>query len=92
MARDRWDPTQLPDLGGKRYLVTGSTAGLGFFSCLQLAGAGAHVIMTGRNPNRLAAARVAELEQTQAFDAAGSPAEADVPLPFATPPSAALTF
>ena len=37
-------------------------------------------------------ARVAELEQTQALDAVGSPAEADVPLPFATPPSAALTF
>ena len=35
------------------------------------------------------AARVAELEQTQAFDAAGSPAEADVPLPFASPPGAA---
>lgn len=38
------------------------------------------------------AARVAELQQTQAFDAAGSPAEADLPLPFATPPSAALTY
>ena len=38
------------------------------------------------------AARVAELQQTQAFDAAGSPAEADLPLPFATPPGAALTF
>ena len=38
------------------------------------------------------AARVAELEQTQAFDAAGNPAEADVPLPFATPPGVALTF
>ena len=38
------------------------------------------------------AARVAELEQTQAFDAVGSPAEADVPLPFATPPGVALTF
>ena len=38
------------------------------------------------------AARVAELEQTQAFDAAGSPAEADVPLPFATPLGVALTF
>lgn len=38
------------------------------------------------------AARVAELEQAQAFDAVGSPAEADVPPPFATPPSAALTF
>jgi len=38
------------------------------------------------------AARVAKLEQAQAFDAVGSPAEADVPLPFATQPSAALTF
>lgn len=63
MARGRsdpqWDPERLPDLTGRRYLVTGSTAGLGFFSSLQLAGAGAHVIMTGRNPNRLAAARAA---------------------------------
>ena len=41
---------------------------------------------------RAEAARVAELEQTQALDAVGSPAEADVPLPFATPPSAALAF
>ena len=41
---------------------------------------------------RAEAARVAELEQTQAFDAAGSPAEADVPLPFATPPGVSLTF
>jgi NAD(P)-dependent dehydrogenase (short-subunit alcohol dehydrogenase family) len=61
VARDDWDPGQLPDLTGRRYLVTGSTAGLGFFSSLQLAGAGAHVIMTGRNPNRLAAARAAVL-------------------------------
>ena len=28
----------------------------------------------------------------QALDAVGSPAEADVPLPFATPPGVALTF
>ena len=38
------------------------------------------------------AARVAEPEQTQALDAVGSPAEADVPLPFATPPGVALSF
>ncbi|MBN9223211.1 MAG: dehydrogenase [Microbacterium sp. SCN 70-27] len=63
MARDTWDPTQLPDLTGRRYLVTGSTAGLGFFASLQLAGAGAHVIMTGRNPNRLASARAAVRRQ-----------------------------
>jgi|GEM_PF-4024561 len=34
----------------------------------------------------------AELEQARALDDVGSPAEADVPLSFATPPSAALTF
>ncbi|MFT4051348.1 MAG: SDR family NAD(P)-dependent oxidoreductase [Microbacterium sp.] len=59
MGRDLWDPADLPDLGGRRYLVTGSTAGLGFFASLQLAEAGAHVIMTGRNPNKLATARAA---------------------------------
>ena len=41
---------------------------------------------------RAEAARVADLEQTQAFDAAGSRAEADVPLPFATLPGVALSF
>jgi len=38
------------------------------------------------------AARVAELEQTHARDGVGYQAEADVPLPFATPPGVALTF
>ena len=38
------------------------------------------------------AARVAELEQTQAVNVVGFQAEPDVPLPLATPPSAALTF
>ena len=41
---------------------------------------------------RAEAARVSELEQTQALDDVGSPAEADVPLPFATPPGVALSF
>ena len=59
VARDDWDPEQLPDLSGRRYLVTGSTRGLGFFASLQLAGAGGHVVMTGRNPHRLATARAA---------------------------------
>ncbi len=62
---DDWDPGRLPDLGGRRYLITGSNKGLGFFAALQLAGAGAHVVMTGRNPNRLAAARAAVLRQVE---------------------------
>lgn len=59
MARPDWDPQHLPDLHGRAYLVTGSNAGLGYFATEQLAAAGAHVIMTGRHPNRLAAARAA---------------------------------
>lgn len=59
MARTEWDPENLPDLTGRSYLVTGATRGLGFFSCVQLAAAGAHVVLTGRNPNALAAAKAA---------------------------------
>jgi NAD(P)-dependent dehydrogenase (short-subunit alcohol dehydrogenase family) len=54
-----WNARELPDLAGRTYLITGSNAGLGYFSAEQLSGAGAHVIMTGRSPNRLAAAKAA---------------------------------
>ena len=54
-----WDPRALADLRGRVYLITGSNRGLGFFAAEQLARAGARVIMTGRNPNRLTAARAA---------------------------------
>lgn len=57
--RPDWDPENLPDLSGRTYLVTGSNAGLGFFSCEQLVRAGATVFMTGRSPNRLMDARAA---------------------------------
>lgn len=63
VVHDLWDPELLPDLHGNRYLITGSNAGLGFFSSVQLAAAGAHVIMSGRNPNRLSAARTAVLRE-----------------------------
>jgi NAD(P)-dependent dehydrogenase (short-subunit alcohol dehydrogenase family) len=59
VARTAWDPRRLPDLNGRRYLVTGSTRGLGYFATEQLVRAGAHVILTGRNPNRLASAHAA---------------------------------
>ncbi len=62
----------LPDLTGRRYLITGSNAGLGFFSAIQLAEAGAHVVMTGRNPNRLAAARAAVLRQIPEAEGRGT--------------------
>lgn len=55
-TRRGWDPQNLPPQDGRTYLVTGANAGLGYFACEQLARAGAHVIMSGRHPNRLAAA------------------------------------
>src|SRR5436190_12086202 len=46
------------DLGleGKRALVTGSTAGIGFAAARALAAEGAHVTVNGRTPARVAAA------------------------------------
>jgi NAD(P)-dependent dehydrogenase (short-subunit alcohol dehydrogenase family) len=48
----------IPDLLGKVALVTGATGGLGLETARMLAGAGAHVILTGRNEDKgLAALR-----------------------------------
>ncbi|GLI27544.1 oxidoreductase [Agromyces rhizosphaerae] len=58
-----WYPTALPPLGGRTYLVTGANAGLGFFTSARLAGAGAHVVLSGRSPERLAAAVAAIRER-----------------------------
>ena len=51
-----WYPPPLRPQSGLRYLVTGANAGLGFFTAARLAGAGAHVVMSGRSPERLDAA------------------------------------
>jgi NAD(P)-dependent dehydrogenase (short-subunit alcohol dehydrogenase family) len=44
----------MPDLHGRTALVTGVTGGLGHHTALELARAGAHVILTARNESRLA--------------------------------------
>jgi len=54
-----WYPLALPSQSGRRYLVTGANAGLGFFTAARLAGAGAHVVLSGRSPERLEAAMAA---------------------------------
>jgi NAD(P)-dependent dehydrogenase (short-subunit alcohol dehydrogenase family) len=54
-----WYPIALPSQAGRRYLVTGANRGLGFFIAARLAGAGAQVVLTGRSPERLAAAATA---------------------------------
>ncbi len=51
--------------------MTGANKGLGYFASEQLAGAGARVVMTGRNPNRLAAARAAVHRRVPDAEAGG---------------------
>lgn len=51
-----WYPIALPPQAGRRVLVTGANAGLGFFTAARLAGAGAHVVLSGRSAERLDAA------------------------------------
>jgi NAD(P)-dependent dehydrogenase (short-subunit alcohol dehydrogenase family) len=48
--------TTLPDLGGKTAVVTGATGGIGLWTALGLARAGAEVTITGRSRPRLDAA------------------------------------
>ena len=44
-----WTIDEIPPLNGKLAVVTGATGGLGFETALALAGAGAEVVLTGRN-------------------------------------------
>ncbi|KFF60481.1 hypothetical protein JF66_04335 [Cryobacterium sp. MLB-32] len=54
-----WNPRTLPTQVGKTFVVTGANAGLGYFTSEQLAGAGAHVILACRNPERAESALTA---------------------------------
>ena len=61
MARRRYDIT-VPDLTGRRALVTGASDGIGLGIATRLAGAGAEVVMPVRNPvkGEAAVARIRE--------------------------------
>jgi NAD(P)-dependent dehydrogenase (short-subunit alcohol dehydrogenase family) len=50
----RWRIGDIPDLAGRRALVTGVTSGLGLVTARELARAGAEVLLAARNPDRLA--------------------------------------
>jgi NAD(P)-dependent dehydrogenase (short-subunit alcohol dehydrogenase family) len=49
-----WQTSDMPDLHGRTALVTGVTGGLGHHTALELARAGARVILAARNEGRLA--------------------------------------
>ena len=51
-----WSVDRVPDLSGRRALVTGATSGLGAEVAWVLASRGAEVLLAGRHPDRLAAA------------------------------------
>lgn len=58
-----WGTTDIPDLTGRRALVTGATSGLGYETALELLRHGAEVLIAARNPEK--AARAAQ-QLTQA--------------------------
>jgi NAD(P)-dependent dehydrogenase (short-subunit alcohol dehydrogenase family) len=47
-----WSTAEIPPLNGKTAVITGATGGLGYETALALAGAGAQVILTGRNEDK----------------------------------------
>lgn len=53
---NKWTADDIPDLAGLTYVVTGATSGLGLASAAEFAGHGGRVIVTGRNPAKLAEA------------------------------------
>ena len=52
-----WTPDQLPNLDGKRYLITGGNSGIGLEAAKMLAAAGADIIIACRNLSKGEAAK-----------------------------------
>ena len=51
-----WTESDIPELTGRTAVVTGANGGLGYQTALALAGAGAHVVLAARDPEKTAAA------------------------------------
>jgi len=64
MTRRQYD-IQIPDLSGKRAVVTGASDGVGLGIATRLAGAGAEVVMPVRNPRKGEAAVAKILDEHQ---------------------------
>ncbi len=57
-----WDPRQLGEQAGRTFVITGANSGIGYWAALELARAGAHVVMACRDRSRGEAARRRLLE------------------------------
>lgn len=64
MREVTWDNSELGDVAGRMVLVTGANDGLGRATAQRLALLGAHVVLLGRNADKLTAAAVAITDQT----------------------------
>ena len=64
----RWTPSELPDQSGRTALVTGASSGLGLHTSLELARAGARVLLAVRDPDRGAQALETIRAQVPAAD------------------------
>lgn len=58
-----WHPSQLPDLSGKTYVITGANSGIGFEAARMLSEAGGDVIIACRNQSKALEAK-SQLEKT----------------------------
>ena len=53
---DRWSAKDIPDLTGKRFLITGATSGIGLAAATELARRNAQVVITARSEGKAKAA------------------------------------
>lgn len=49
---ENWNASQIPDLTGKRFLITGATSGIGLAAATELARRNANVVITARNAEK----------------------------------------
>jgi NAD(P)-dependent dehydrogenase (short-subunit alcohol dehydrogenase family) len=49
---DKWNASAMPDLTGKRFLITGATSGIGLSAATELARRNAHVVITARSADK----------------------------------------
>ena len=52
MGNSQWSSADIPDLTGKRIIVTGGNRGLGYASVVEFAKKGAHVVLTSRSKEK----------------------------------------